>query len=144
MASDQEINQRLRSLHQNFDFLLDNNVISTELYDSLTQQIPRRWNTNAAKVVPTAVPVSATSVTASSPPPSVNALTATMSNTSISSHKSPPPPPPVRQDTSPPPSYGLAQAEVLYDYKSNDEGDLNIFAGQRITILEYGKSSLPR
>lgn len=42
MASEKEINQRLRSLHQDFDFLLDNNVISTELYDQLTQQIPRR------------------------------------------------------------------------------------------------------
>jgi|SRR5579862_8584130 len=42
MASEQEINKRLRSLHQDFDFLLDNNVISTELYDNLVQQIPRR------------------------------------------------------------------------------------------------------
>ena len=42
MASEKEINQRLRSLHKDFDFLLDNNVISTELYDELTQQIPRR------------------------------------------------------------------------------------------------------
>ena len=42
MASEAEINQRLRSLHQDFDFLLDSNVISTELYDDLVQQIPRR------------------------------------------------------------------------------------------------------
>jgi hypothetical protein len=40
--SEQEINQRLRSLHNDFDFLLDANVISTELYDELTQKIPRR------------------------------------------------------------------------------------------------------
>ena len=44
--------------------------------------------------------------------------------------------------TSPPPSYGLDQAEVLYNYTSDDEGDLNIVSGQRITILEYGKSYL--
>src|SRR5271167_3006628 len=42
MASEQEINKRLRSLHQDFDFLLDNNVISEELYDDLTRGIPRR------------------------------------------------------------------------------------------------------
>jgi hypothetical protein len=42
MASDQEINKRLRSLHQDFDFLLDNNIISTQLYDDLVAKIPRR------------------------------------------------------------------------------------------------------
>ena len=49
--------------------------------------------------------------------------------------KTPPPAPePVNE---PPPAYGLAEAEALYDYHSNDEGDLPISAGQRITILEY-------
>ena len=47
--------------------------------------------------------------------------------------------PPLANPTPPPPPpYGLGQAEVLYDYRSNDEGDLNMTAGQRITILEYG------
>ena len=84
---------------------------------------------------------------ASSPPPSVAALTSSMSNTSISgrrgANKSPPPQvtPPPPPPPPPPPSYGLGQAEVLYDYKANDEGDLNIYAGQRITILEYGMGS---
>lgn len=41
MASEQDINKRLRSLHQDFDFLLDNNVISTDLYDQLVEKIPR-------------------------------------------------------------------------------------------------------
>jgi len=41
MATEQEINACLRSLHKDFDFLLDNNVISTELYDQLVQKIPR-------------------------------------------------------------------------------------------------------
>jgi hypothetical protein len=41
MASDQEINKHLRSLHQDFDFLLDNNIISTQLYDDLVAKIPR-------------------------------------------------------------------------------------------------------
>jgi hypothetical protein len=44
MASEQDINKRLRSLHQDFDFLLDNNVISADLYDELVQRIPRRNN----------------------------------------------------------------------------------------------------
>jgi len=47
MASEKEINQRLRSLHQDFDFLLDNNIISTDLYDDLTSQIPRRKSTSS-------------------------------------------------------------------------------------------------
>ena len=52
--------------------------------------------------------------------------------------KSPPPPAaPVPPNPTPPPAYGLAQAEALYDYHSNDEGDLTIIAGQRVTILEY-------
>jgi hypothetical protein len=42
MASEKEINQTLRSLHKEFDLLLDSNVISTELYDELTSKIPRR------------------------------------------------------------------------------------------------------
>lgn len=42
MASEQEINLRLRSLHKDFDFLLDHNVVSTELYDELVSRIPRR------------------------------------------------------------------------------------------------------
>ena len=42
MASEQEINRRLRSLHQDFDFLLDNNIISAQLYDDLVAKIPRR------------------------------------------------------------------------------------------------------
>jgi len=45
MASEQEINRRLRSLHQDFDFLLDNSIISTDLYDELTSKIPRRKST---------------------------------------------------------------------------------------------------
>jgi hypothetical protein len=61
-----------------------------------------------------------------------------MDNASIHSKARSTPPLPPSNATSPPPSYGLAQAEVLYDYKSNDDGDLNILAGQRITILEYG------
>ena len=47
MASEQDINKRLRSLHQDFDFLLDNNVISTDLYDQLVERIPRRNNSHA-------------------------------------------------------------------------------------------------
>jgi hypothetical protein len=41
-ATEQEINKRLRTLHQDFDFLLDNNVISSDLYDQLVEKIPRR------------------------------------------------------------------------------------------------------
>jgi hypothetical protein len=150
MASEQEINQRLRTLHQDFDFLLDNNVISAQLYDDLCKQIPRR-NTplyslsltsgyipslnNTGSTVPAAVPVPPPA--APSPPPSsVTTLASQLHRTSISpgAKKSPPPPP----TPSSPPPYGLAQAEALYDYSSNDEGDLSLIAGQRITILEYG------
>jgi hypothetical protein len=41
-VTDQEINKRLRTLHQDFDFFLDNNVISSDLYDELIEKIPRR------------------------------------------------------------------------------------------------------
>jgi len=41
-ASELEINKTLRRLHLDFDFLLDNQVISTELYDNLVEKIPRR------------------------------------------------------------------------------------------------------
>lgn len=41
-ASKEEINQTLRRLHSDFDFLLDNNVISSDLYDQLVEKIPRR------------------------------------------------------------------------------------------------------
>ena len=64
----------------------------------------------------------------------------TAANTNVVSprdERSPPAPPP--NPTSPPPSYGLAQAEALYDYRSMDEGDLNFTAGQRITIFEFGR-----
>jgi len=149
MASDQDINKRLRSLHQEFDYLLDNNVITTELYDELCQRIPRRkspplkilltsgYNSStaaAAKAPPTvAVPINAPS----SPPASVTSLASQMNATGISDNaRSPPPPPPPPAPTSPPP-YGLAQAEALYDYTSTDEGDLKIHAGEKITILEY-------
>ena len=157
MASEQEINKRLRSLHQDFDFLLDNNVISTELYDNLVQQIPRRItlnnssNANLTKLGYNAVKSAGAGATATapapsnpaSPQPSVTTLASQLQSTTLTptSEKSQPVPPP---DTSPPPpqapppAYGLAQAEALYDYSSNDEGDLPLIAGQRITILEYG------
>ena len=153
MASEQEINKRLRSLHQDFDFLLDNNVISTDLYDQLVERIPRRippstevvltlgWKNDIAAAVPAPAPS-----TASPPPASVTALTTRMNAASVSPEpvKSPvaptPAPPPVNGS---PPIYGLAQAEALYDYRSNDEGDLNISAGQRITILEYVNNGIP-
>jgi hypothetical protein len=74
----------------------------------------------------------------SSPQASVASLASQLNNTSISSTdvKSPPPTP---APSSPPPSYGVAQADVLYDYRSTDEGDLNLTAGEKITILEYGR-----
>jgi len=43
-ASKEEINQTLRRLHSDFDFLLDNNVISSDLYDQLVEKIPRRMD----------------------------------------------------------------------------------------------------
>lgn len=83
-----------------------------------------------------AVPVLAPS--RSSPPPaSVTSLTSQMNAASISPAPVTSPPPPAPVNPTPPPAYGLAQAEALYDYRSNDEGDLNITAGERITILEY-------
>ena len=73
------------------------------------------------------------SVTSSSPP-SVTAANPNVVPPAVEKSLAPPPPNPV----SPPPTYGLAQVEVLYDYRSNDEGDLNLIAGQRVTVLEYG------
>jgi hypothetical protein len=43
-ASKEEINQTLRRLHSDFDLLLDNNVISSDLYDQLVEKIPRRMD----------------------------------------------------------------------------------------------------
>lgn len=98
----------------------------------------------ASVVVPAAQPAPAPSAT--SPRNSVSSLTSQFNNTALApvrsntSVKSPPPPP--TPASPPPPPYGLAQAEVLYDYNSQDEGDLNIRVGQKITILEYGTPSL--
>ena len=72
------------------------------------------------------------------PTSAVSDLSSQLHRTSISSNTSPPPKTPERSPA--PPPYGLAQADVLYNYNSNDEGDLNLVQGQRITILEYGKS----
>jgi len=133
--SEREINKRLRSLHSDFDFLLDANVISNELYDELTQRIPRRYNAKSPSATPSvaAVPVVAVAAPVTADVPS---LTGKLEHTSISSGtKSPPPPPPPA--TPPPPAYGLAQVEALYNYASTDEGDLPLAIGERIAILEY-------
>jgi hypothetical protein len=73
------------------------------------------------------------------PTSAVSDLSSQLHRTSISSNTSPSPKTPSRSPA--PPPYGLAQADVLYNYNSNDEGDLNLVQGQRITILEYGKNS---
>jgi hypothetical protein len=144
-ASGPEINKLLRRLHQDFDFLLDNNVISTELYDSLVQQIPRSVlsrgpmltkgyaaaKTTAANIVTPVTPSAASPVSAVA---EFNPMEKSPSSPQANKRALLPPPPP----PPPPPAYGLAQAEVLYDYSSADEGDLNLIAGQKITVLEYG------
>lgn len=156
MASDQEINKRLRSLHQDFDFLLDNNIISAHLYDDLVAKIPRRKlpppnksrrhetkadfggcpATRQGSVASTTTAPAAAPSAPASPRSSVSAITSQLNATSLvpAAATSPPPPP---TPSSEPPSYGVAQAEVLYDYTSTDDGDLQIRTGQRITILEY-------
>ena len=99
------------------------------------------WKRSDSATADAPVPASSTS---SPPPVSVTGLASQMNAASISPsprEKSPPPPPPAPVNE-PPPAYGLAQAEVLYDYHSNDEGDLPLSAGQRITILEYVNSGI--
>jgi hypothetical protein len=140
--SEQDINKRLRSVHSDFDFLLDANVISSDLYDELTQKIPRRLSPFFANQGWTGKSASTTAPTSpAAAPADVAPLTTQMSRTSVSSgHKSPAPPPPTTPSASmspPPPAYGLAQAEALYNYAGADEGDLPLHGGDRIIILEY-------
>jgi len=129
-ASKEEINQTLRRLHSDFDLLLDNNVISSDLYDQLVEKIPRRYGGRVATTVTYPEPTQSPAPTSA-----VSDLSSQLHRTSISSNTSPPPKTPERSPA--PPPYGLAQAEVLYNYSSNDEGDLNLVQGQRISILEY-------
>jgi hypothetical protein len=142
--SEQEINQRLRSLHNDFDFLLDANVISTEFYDELTQKIPRRkgpWHLLTGGYNKMSSTRRSSTPVVAAPVADVPSLTTQFEQTLISPApvvKSPPPPP--TPTSPPPPVYGLAQAEALYTYNTHDEGDLPLVAGQRITILEYGTS----
>ena len=90
--------------------------------------------TNPEPIQSPVVPPSSTSTTAAAD------FSTQLQRTSISSAKTSPPPlkTPSERSPAPPPPYGLAQAEVLYNYHSQDEGDLNLVAGQRITIVEFG------
>jgi hypothetical protein len=101
------------------------------------------YSANSTKAASVVVPAAQTAPVPSvkSPRNSVSSLASQFNNTSLAparsnSIKSPPAPP--TPASPPPPAYGLAEAEGLYDYNPQDEGDLRIRVGQRIAVLEYG------
>lgn len=136
-------NKSIRLIKNELEHLLERGVISDDVFDSISRQLPAESSLSGA---PT--PASRNASAVSSPPPApVNA----MANLALHQTASPSPAPPAYHTTGPPalPSRNnppappppskpvVARARALYRYQAADDRDLSFERDDRVAVHEY-------
>lgn len=123
------INRSLTTIRTELEFLVDSNVITEDLYDSLILSLPRKYKAN---MEPYGIDKLQSGESQGNNESEVNkpvSLHEDMSKLNIA-----PPPPPSSERTPEPKPVG--NCEALYDYSSQEPGDLSLKKGDRIFIVE--------
>jgi hypothetical protein len=120
------INRTLGAIYTDLGYLVDIGILSEEDYNIITAKIPRR-HTGALPAI-AAASASATHKQ-SQPSKQGRQVPATPLPAPQATITSPPPPPPAL--------LGIGQCTALYDYSTDDTGDLPFSKGDKLVIMEY-------
>ncbi|KAI0544697.1 SH3 domain-containing protein [Xylaria curta] len=138
-------NKSLRLIKNELEHLLENGVITDDVFDSISRQLPTESSLSGA---PT--PASRTASAVSPPPPPSVPVNA-MANLALHQNPSPNPAPPAYNATGPPslPARNnppppppptkpvIARARALYRYQAADDRDLSFERDDRVAVHEY-------
>jgi len=119
------INRSLTTVRTELEFLKDSDVITDELYQKLMTAIPEKYQKDLA-------PWGLDKLGGKASNSSTDKLADDLASASISA----PSYPPSEHESKRPPS-ALGYCRALYDYKSQEPGDLQLHKGDKIEITEH-------